>query len=62
MLLYLFIELEKHYLGGFVSMGKGKIGVQMSTIKDQVKELGVYETMKKLNDLDITVLKYPRLI
>ncbi len=30
---------------------KGKIGVQMMMLKGKVEELGVYETMKKLNEL-----------
>ena len=32
-------------------MKKGKIGVQMSMIKDKVKEQGVYETMHKISEL-----------
>ncbi|MBU8906343.1 sugar phosphate isomerase/epimerase family protein [Desertibacillus haloalkaliphilus] len=32
-------------------MKTGKIGVQMMMLKDKVKDLGVYETMKKINDL-----------
>ncbi len=29
----------------------GKIGVQLSTIKDQIKELGVYESMRRLAEI-----------
>jgi len=32
-------------------MKKGKIGVQMMMLRDKVKELGIYETMRKLNEL-----------
>lgn len=32
-------------------MNKGKIGVQMMMLKGKVEELGVYETMRKLNEL-----------
>lgn len=32
-------------------MKKGKIGVQMMMLKGKVEELGVYETMKQLNEL-----------
>jgi sugar phosphate isomerase/epimerase len=32
-------------------MNNGKIGVQMSMIKNKVKELGVYETMRRLAEL-----------
>lgn len=32
-------------------MKKGKIGVQMMMLKGKVDELGVYETMRKLNEL-----------
>ena len=32
-------------------MKKGKIAVQMMMLKDTVQELGVYETMRKLNEL-----------
>ncbi|RBW70058.1 sugar phosphate isomerase/epimerase family protein [Bacillus taeanensis] len=32
-------------------MKKGKIGVQMMMLKGKVEELGVYETMRKLNEL-----------
>jgi sugar phosphate isomerase/epimerase len=32
-------------------MGKGKIGVQMMMLKGKVAELGVYETMRKVNEL-----------
>ncbi|OMF18512.1 sugar phosphate isomerase [Paenibacillus sp. FSL H8-0548] len=32
-------------------MKKGKIGVQMMMLKGKVEELGVYETMKKLDEL-----------
>lgn len=30
---------------------RGKIGVQLSTIKDKVNDLGVYEAMKQMSDL-----------
>ncbi|PJN88643.1 sugar phosphate isomerase/epimerase family protein [Bacillus sp. mrc49] len=33
-------------------MGKAKIGVQMMMLKGKVEELGVYETMKKIKELD----------
>ncbi|WP_416151691.1 sugar phosphate isomerase/epimerase family protein [Salipaludibacillus sp. HK11] len=32
-------------------MKKGKIGVQMMMLKGKVEEIGVYETMKKINEL-----------
>jgi sugar phosphate isomerase/epimerase len=32
-------------------MNKGKIGVQMMMLKGKVEELGVYETMRKINEL-----------
>lgn len=32
-------------------MAQGKIGVQLSTIKDKLKELGVYETMRHLSHI-----------
>lgn len=32
-------------------MKKGKIGVQMMMLKDKVEEIGVYETMRKINEL-----------
>ena len=32
-------------------MKKGKIGVQMSMIKDKVKEQGVYETMRRISEI-----------
>lgn len=32
-------------------MKKGKIGVQMMMLKGKVEELGIYETMRKLNEL-----------
>ena len=32
-------------------MAKGKIGVQMFTVKSKIEELGVYETMKKISEL-----------
>jgi sugar phosphate isomerase/epimerase len=32
-------------------MKKGKIGVQMMMLKGKVEELGVYETMRKINEL-----------
>ena len=32
-------------------MKKGKIGVQMMMLKEKVEELGIYETMRKLNEL-----------
>ncbi|MFJ7755619.1 sugar phosphate isomerase/epimerase family protein [Peribacillus muralis] len=32
-------------------MGKAKIGVQMMMLKGKVEELGVYETMRKINEL-----------
>lgn len=32
-------------------MANGKIGVQMSMIKDKVKEQGVYETMRKISQI-----------
>ena len=34
-------------------MTKGKIGVQMMMLKDKVEELGAYETMRKVMNLDI---------
>ncbi|KWW22661.1 sugar phosphate isomerase [Peribacillus simplex] len=33
-------------------MGKAKIGVQMMMLKGKVEELGVYETMRKIKELD----------
>jgi UDP-N-acetyl-2-amino-2-deoxyglucuronate dehydrogenase len=33
------------------NMKKGKIGVQMMMLKGKVEELGVYETMRKMNEL-----------
>ena len=32
-------------------MNKGKIGVQMMMLKGKVEEIGVYETMRKINEL-----------
>ncbi|MEK4384547.1 sugar phosphate isomerase/epimerase [Solibacillus sp. FSL W7-1464] len=32
-------------------MKKGKIGVQMMMLKDKVEEIGIYETMRKINEL-----------
>lgn len=32
-------------------MAKGKIGVQMYTVKDKVEELGAYELMRKISEL-----------
>ena len=32
-------------------MDKGKIGVQMMMLKEKVEELGIYKTMRKLNEL-----------
>jgi len=32
-------------------MAQGKIGVQLSTIKDKLKELGVYESMRQLAEI-----------
>ena len=37
--------------GGYRKMKKGKLGVQMMMLKDKVEELGVYETMRKINEL-----------
>lgn len=32
-------------------MKKGKIGVQMMMLKGKVEELGIYETMRRINEL-----------
>lgn len=41
-------------------MKKGLIGIQMSTIKDKIAELGAYGTLKACAERDITVWKYLR--
>lgn len=37
-------------------MGKGKIGVQMMTIRNEIEALGLYETLRRVRELGYTAL------